>query len=60
MILHYMGYEGSVEYDCESKVYFGKIININENVHYRNDTQEGLIDCFIYAVEDYMDAIQYH
>ena len=59
MILHYKDYEGSVEYDCEDKMYHGRISNIgNDLVAYQATTWDELVEAFIFTVDDYEDWIQ--
>ena len=58
MILHYKDYEGSVEYDCEDGVFYGKVTNINDLVTFVGVNWEGFVYNFMCSVDEYEDWIQ--
>lgn len=55
MNLEYRGFEGSVNYEWGSTVFYhGKILGIEGLVLYQSSTRLGLEDAFEEAVEDYL------
>ena len=58
MTLKYNNYEGSVEFDTESKKFFGKVLNVkNSNLCYESTTLEQLIDEFQNVVDEYEELL---
>ena len=53
-VLTYKGFIGSVHFNVEDKVLYGKIEGINDLITFEGDTVEELIDAFHQAVEDYV------
>lgn len=53
--LKYKGYEGSIEYSTEDKVYHGKILNVKDLVDYNSETEDDIENQFHLAVDDYID-----
>ena len=52
--LKYKGYEGSVEYSPEDKVYHGEILNIKDLVDYNSEMEDDIENQFHLAVDDYI------
>ena len=50
----YKGYIGSVEYDIEDEILFGKILYVNDTVTFESTTIGGLKKEFTAAVDDYL------
>ena len=50
--LSYKGYSGSVVFNEEDDMYFGKILNNNDFVNYQSRTEESLYKKFCAAVDD--------
>ena len=48
------GYIGSIEYDAENNVYYGKLLNINDLVSYHADNIIELGKHYREAVDDYI------
>lgn len=55
MDFDHMGFTGTKEYSEEDKCWFGVIENIVDTISYESETEEGLFDAFIDAVNDYID-----
>jgi len=53
-MLEYKGYYGSVEYDLDSKMLYGKLIGIKGAYIYEGKTLEKLEEDFRQFVEDYL------
>ena len=51
----YRGYTGSIEFSSDDQCYFGRLLNINDLVHYEANTVEELNEEFKEAVDDYID-----
>lgn len=51
----YKGYVGTIEFDDEDNIHYGKLINIKDFVNYHGNTVEELYDNFKNAVDDYID-----
>ena len=51
----YRGYTGSIEFSSDDQCYFGRLLNINDLVHYEADSVEELNEEFKKAVDDYID-----
>jgi predicted HicB family RNase H-like nuclease len=54
----YKGYTGSIEFSSDDQCYFGRLLNINDLVHYEADTVEDLNEEFKEAVDDYIEFIK--
>ena len=52
--MEYKGYYGTVEFNKEDQVFFGKVKSIPCLVSYESDTSEGLFQAFQEAVDDYL------
>ena len=52
--LEYKGYKGSVEVDLDSKVLYGRILDITALVSYEGTTVEELKENFVDAVDEHM------
>ena len=55
--LEYNGYLGSISFDSEDMIFFGKIEGINDLVSYEADSISGLQLAFQKAVDDYLDEL---
>ncbi len=53
-LIKYKGYSGNVEYSSEDKVFFGKIVHINDLVTFEATTVKDLEKNFREAVDDYI------
>jgi len=58
--IEYKGYLGTVEFNSEDMVFYGKLHGINDLVTFEAATVEGLISSFHDAVDDYLDLCQRH
>lgn len=54
----YKGFIGSVHFDAEDKVFYGKVEGINDLVTFEGNTVETLIKAFEEAVKDYKALCQ--
>jgi predicted HicB family RNase H-like nuclease len=52
--LEYKGYIGSIEYNKEDKLFFGKLLGIKSLISYEGKTGPQLEKDFIAAVDDYL------
>lgn len=52
--MHYKGYYGSVHFDEDDLVFYGKVCFIKALVSYEATDAQGLKNAFIEAVEDYL------
>lgn len=53
--VEYRGYIGSIEYDLEDELHYGKLLNIDDLVNYHADNIIDLEKQFHNAVDDYID-----
>ncbi|TEC93849.1 type II toxin-antitoxin system HicB family antitoxin [Pseudomonas aeruginosa] len=54
--LEYKGFQGSVDFEAETDVMYGKILHINDLVTYEADSLKELRLAFEEAVDDYIDT----
>ncbi len=52
--VEYRGYIGSIEYDQEDKLYYGKLLNTRDFVNYHADNIMSLESHYHEAVDDYI------
>lgn len=52
--VEYRGYIGSIEYDQEDKLYYGKLLNTRDFVNYHADNIMSLEGHYHEAVDDYI------
>lgn len=55
-ILEYKGYYGSVEFSSSDKVFYGKVIGINDLVSFEGNTVRKLEKSFCEMVDDYIQT----
>lgn len=55
-LLNYKGYHGSVDFDLNAQLLYGKILHINDLVTYEAETINELTIEFKAAVDDYLDT----
>lgn len=53
--IEYKGYVGSIEYDPEDKIYYGKLLNIDDFVNYHGNDGVELYKSYRNAVDDYIE-----
>ena len=51
----YKGYIGSIEYDTEDNIHYGKLLDIKDLVNYEADNVIDLENQFHKAVDDYIE-----
>ena len=51
----YKGFVGSIEFDPEDGIYFGKILEISDFVNYQGNNIIELDESFHNAVDDYLE-----
>lgn len=56
LILEHRGYAGSVAIDSESDQLYGKVLRIEDAVFFQGGTTSELKQCFISAVDDYIET----
>lgn len=54
--LEYKGFQGSVDFEAETDVMYGKILHINDLVTYEADSPKELRLAFEESVDDYIDT----
>ena len=52
--IEYKGYVGSIEYDPEDSLYYGKLLYIRDLVNYHADNIVDLEKCYRDTVDDYI------
>ena len=57
-LLSYKGYLGSVEFDEEERIFYGRLAFIRPLVSYEAKDAEGLVRAFHEAVDDYLAHCQ--
>lgn len=57
-LLKYKGYQGSVEFDEENMIFYGKVQSIRELISYEAKNAKELIDGFRGAVDEYLEDSQ--
>lgn len=53
--IEYKDYIGSIEYDPEDKIYYGKLLHIDDLINYHADTIIELDKHYHEAVDDYIE-----
>lgn len=53
--VEYKGYVGSIEYDPEDNIYYGKLLDIDDLVNYHADDIIELERIYHEAVDDYIE-----
>jgi predicted HicB family RNase H-like nuclease len=51
----YKGYTGSVDYDAEDRLFYGRVDGITDIVSFQGDTVEALETDFRAGIDDYLD-----
>ena len=54
--LEYKGYKGSVSYSQEDKIYYGKVLDINDSVSFEGKSMKKLEKDFHCAIDDYLQT----
>lgn len=52
--VEYKGYIGSIEYSLEDRVFYGKLLNIEDLVTYEGEEIYSLYNHYLEAVDDYI------
>lgn len=55
-MVHYKGYDGSVEFSKEDGVFYGKVVGIQSLISYEGKNEEELLADFYDAVDDYLET----
>lgn len=55
-MVHYKGYDGSVEFSKEEGVFYGKVVGIQSLISYEGKNEEELLADFHDAVDDYLET----
>ena len=56
LIFTFMDYQGSCQFDSESKTYRGKILGLKDLVTYKASSTDDLKQEFVTAVKDYLET----
>lgn len=59
-MVHYKGYDGSVEFSKEDGVFYGKVVGIQALISYEGKNEEELLADFHDAVDDYLKTFKAH
>lgn len=54
-MMHYKGYEASVEFDEDAEVFHGEVLNLRDVITFQASTARDLKKAFADSVEDYLD-----
>lgn len=54
-IIHYKGYDGSVEFSEDDGIFFGKVMGIRSLISYEGENAKELLTDFHNAVDDYLE-----
>ena len=54
-MLEYKGYVGHAEYDSESHVFHGEVLDTRDVITFESDTVRGLERAFRESIDDYLD-----
>ena len=52
--LEYKGHKDTIEFDPNNKIYYGKLLNIDDSVNYKAETIIDLHEQYYAAVNDYI------
>jgi predicted HicB family RNase H-like nuclease len=55
-VLEYKGYIGSVEFSSEDRVFFGKVVGINDLITFEGESVQELEGAFHEMVDDYLQT----
>lgn len=53
-IMHYKGYEASVEFDEEAEIFHGEVLNLRDVITFQGASASELKQAFAESVEDYL------
>lgn len=53
--MEYKGFIGTVEYDEESEIFHGEVINLKDVITFQSDSVAGLKHEFRESIEDYLE-----
>lgn len=53
-IMHYSGYEASVEFDEEAELFHGEVLNLRDVITFQGTSASELKQAFAESVEDYL------
>ena len=59
-MVHYKGYDGSVELSKEDGVFYGKVVGIQALISYEGKNEEELFADFHDAIDDYLETCKAH
>ncbi len=54
-LMHYKNYYGSIHFDMQAMIFYGKIEFIRDLVNYEAQDEQNLLTSFHEAVDDYLD-----
>ena len=54
-VLSYKGYIGTIEYDNEAKIFYGRVINTQDTITFQSDDAKQLEREFHVSVDTYLD-----
>jgi predicted HicB family RNase H-like nuclease len=57
-MMNYKGYVGVVEFDAEDRMFYGKVIGLNDVIGFEGSSVEGLETSFHRAVDAYLDVCE--
>lgn len=57
-MLEYKGYKGQIEFDEDSNMIHGRVINIYDVVNFKGTTAKEVKDAFEESIEDYLDMCE--
>lgn len=53
-MMHYKGYEASVEFDEEAEIFHGEVLNLRDVITFQGSSASELKQAFAESVEDYL------
>ena len=59
-MVHYKGYDGSIEFSKEDGVFYGKVVGIQALISSEGKNEEELLADFHDAVDDYLETCKAH
>lgn len=54
-MLEYKGYSGHVEYDCETRLLHGEVLDLRDVITFQGETGEEIEKAFRDSIDDYLE-----
>ena len=53
--MNYKGYQGAAEFDAETGIFYGEVINLKDVINFQSESAGELVKVFCESVDDYLE-----